>query len=154
MTFRLLFCVARVCWCKPYAGASAQARETLRWPAAALAAMWLYDLNLATVAYLGEQLPVDLVILRAAAMLVAVALLAIGSLRHEGDLRFSPSRSFAFRSFSLLIIGGYLVVMVLVAQGLAFIGSDLARLVQPGFVVLAGASPWREAVAPCVAGCG
>ena len=121
-TFRLLFCIgALVLVHNLYVGASAQAREALRWPAAALAAMWLYDLNLSTVAYLGQRLPVDLVVLRGAAMLVAVALLAIGSLRHEGDLRFSPSRSFAFRSFSLLIIGGYLVVMVLVAQGLAYV---------------------------------
>ena len=130
VTFRLLFCVgALVLVHNLYAGASAQAREALRWPAAALAVMWLYDLNLSTVAYLGQRLPVDLVVLRGGATLAAVALLAIGSLRHEGALRFSPSRSFAFRSFSLLIIGGYLVVMVLVAQGLAYIGSDLARLV-------------------------
>jgi putative PEP-CTERM system histidine kinase len=140
VTFRLLFCVgALVLVHNLYAGASAQAREALRWPAAALAVMWLYDLNLSTVAYLGQHLPIDLVVLRGAAMLAAIALLAIGSLRHEGDLRFSPSRSFAFRSFSLLIIGGYLAAMVLVTQGLAYIGTDLARLVRPGFIVLAGA---------------
>ena len=140
VTFRLLFCVgALVLVHNLYAGASAQAREALRWPAAALAVLWLYDLNLSTVAYLGQRLPVDLVVLRGLAILAMVALLAIGTLRHEGDLRFSPSRSFAFRSFSLLIIGGYLLVMVLVAQGLAYLGSDLAPLVQPGFVVLAGA---------------
>jgi len=140
VTFRLLFCVgALVLVHNLYAGASAQAREALRWPAAALAVMWLYDLNLSTAAYLGQRLLVDLEVLRGAAMLVAIALLAVGSLRHEGDLRFNPSRSFAFRSFSLLIIGGYLLVMVLVAQGLAYVGSDLARLVQPGFVALAGA---------------
>ncbi len=140
VTFRLLFCVgALVLVHNLYAGASAPAREALRWPAAALAVMWLYDLNLSTVAYLSQHLPAGLVVLRGAAMLLAVALLAIGSLRHEGDLRFSPSRSFAFRSFSLLIIGGYLAVMVLVTQGLAFVGSELAPLVQPGFVVLAGA---------------
>lgn len=139
-TFRLLFCVgALVLVHNLYAGASAQAREALRWPAAALAVMWLYDLNLSTVAYLGQHLPVDLVVLRGAAVLASVALLAIGSLRHEGDLRFSPSRSFAFRSFSLLIIGGYFAVMVLLTQGLAYVGSDLAPLVQPGFIVLAGA---------------
>jgi putative PEP-CTERM system histidine kinase len=101
--------------------------------------MWLYDLNLSTVAYLGQRLPVDLVALRGVAMLVAVGLLAIGSLRHEGDLRFRPSRSFAFRSFSLLIIGGYLVVMVLIAQGLAYVGGDIARLIQLGSLAIAGA---------------
>ncbi|HEU4650758.1 MAG TPA: PEP-CTERM system histidine kinase PrsK, partial [Croceibacterium sp.] len=140
VTFRLLFCVgALVLVHNLYAGASPQVREALRWPAAALAVIWLYDLNLSTVAYLGQQLPVDLVTLRGAAMLVAVALLAIGSLRHDGNLRFGPSRSFAFRSFSLLLIGAYLVVMVLVAQGLAYAGGEAGRLVQASFVALAGA---------------
>ncbi len=140
ITFRLLFCIgALVLVHNLYAGASAQAREAMRWPAAALALIWLYELNLSTVAYLGQSLPVDLVTLRAVAMLAAVALLAIGSLRHDGNLRFGPSRTFAFRSFSLLLIGAYLAVMVLVAQGLAYAGGEAARLVQAGFVALAGA---------------
>lgn len=140
VTFRLLFCIgALVLVHNLYAGASAQAREALRWPAAALAVIWLYDLNLSTVAYLGQRLPVDLVTLRSVAMLAALALLAIGSLRHDNNLRFSPSRSFAFRSFSLLIIGAYLTVMVLVAQGLAYAGGEVARLVQVSCIALAGA---------------
>ncbi len=140
VTFRLLFCVgALVLVHNLYAGASTQAREALRWPAAALATIWLYDLNLSTVAYLGQRLPVDLVALRGVAMLVAVGLLAIGSLRHDGNLRFRPSRSFAFRSFSLLVIGAYLVAMVLTAQGLAYVGGDFARLIQVGSLVIAGA---------------
>ena len=31
-------------------------------PAATLAVMWLYDLNLSTIAYLGQSAPVDLAI--------------------------------------------------------------------------------------------
>ena len=140
VTFRLLFCIgALVLVHNLYAGASAPAREALRWPAAALAVVWLYDLNLSTVAYLGQRLPVDLVTLRGVSVFVAVALLAVGSLRHDGNLRFGPSRSFAFRSFSLLIIGAYLTVMVLVAQGLAYAGGEFAWLVQASFVALAGA---------------
>lgn len=140
VTFRLLFSVgALVLVHNLYAGASPQAREALRWPASALAVMWLYELNLSTVAYLGQQLPLDLVAFRGVAMLLTMALLAIGALRHAGNLRFSPSRSFAFRSFSLLIIGGYLAVMVLVTQGLAYVGSDFARLIQVGALALAGA---------------
>ncbi|HEY6814436.1 MAG TPA: XrtA/PEP-CTERM system histidine kinase PrsK [Croceibacterium sp.] len=140
VTFRLLFCVgALVLVHNLYAGASARAREALRWPAAALGAMWLYDLNLSTVAYLGQRLPIDLLTLRGAAMLLSVALLAIGALRHGTNLRFGPSRSFAFRSFSLLLIGAYLVVMVLVAQGLAYAGGELGGLVRASVVALAGA---------------
>ncbi|AKH41431.1 C4-dicarboxylate transport sensor protein DctB [Croceibacterium atlanticum] len=141
VTFRLLFCVgALVLVHNLYAGASAQAREALRWPAAALAAIWLYDLNLSTVAYLGGEIPLTLTAFRAAALLVCVGLLAGGLIRKSGSLRFSPSRSFAFQSFSLLVIGAYLMIMVLVAQGLAYVGSDLARFVQLGFLVMATAA--------------
>jgi putative PEP-CTERM system histidine kinase len=140
ITFRLLFCVgALVLVHNLYAGASQLAREALRWPAAALAALWLYDLNLSTIGYLGDGEPSSLVALRGAAMLLVVALLAIGVLRHGGNLRFRPSRSLTFQSASLLVIGGYLVAMALLAQGLAYAGGELARLVQAGFLALAGA---------------
>jgi putative PEP-CTERM system histidine kinase len=140
VTFRLLFCIgALVLVHNLYAGASQVARETLRWPAAALAVLWLYDLNLSTVAYLGDQAPQMLLTLRGVAMIVVVALLAIGVVRHDGNLRFRPSRSLAFQSFSLLVIGAYLVIMMLVAQGLAYAGGEFARLVQAGFLALAAA---------------
>jgi putative PEP-CTERM system histidine kinase len=138
--FRLLFCIgALVLVHNLYAGAGADAREALRWPAAALATIWLYDLNLSTVAYLGQQLPLDLVTLRGAAIFFAVGLLAIGLLRHDGNLRFRPSRSFAFRSASLLIIGAYLAMMVLLAQGLAYAEGKVDWLVQASVVALAAA---------------
>jgi putative PEP-CTERM system histidine kinase len=140
VTFRLLFCIgALVLVHNLYVGASQLARETLRWPASALAVLWLYDFNLSTVAYLGDELPSSLFTLRGAVMLLVVGLLAIGVLRHDGNLRFRPSRSLAFQSFSLLVIGAYLIVMALVAQGLAYAGGELARLAQVGLLALAGA---------------
>ena len=139
-TFRLLFCVgALVLVHNLYAGGSQLSRESLRWPASALALLWLYDLNLSTVAYLTAEPPEALLTLRGVAMLVVVAMLSLGVLRHDGNLRFRPSRSFAFQSFSLFAIGGYLIVMVLVAQGLAYAGGEFARLAQAGFLALAGA---------------
>jgi putative PEP-CTERM system histidine kinase len=139
-TFRLLFCIgALVLVHNLYVGASQVARETLRWPASALAVLWLYDFNLSTVAYLGDKEPQSLLMLRGAAMLLVVGLLAIGVLRHDSNLRFRPSRSLAFQSFSLLVIGAYLMIMVLVAQGLAYAGGELARLAQAGFLALAAA---------------
>ncbi len=138
ITFRLLFCIgALVLVHNLYAGAAAQARQGLRWPATALAVLWLYDLNLYTVAYLGDALPELLINLRSVALAIAVVLLAMGLVRNESELRFRPSRSFTFQSFSLLLIGAYLVVMVVVAQGLAYLGSDYGRLLQTGFVLLA-----------------
>lgn len=122
-----------------YAGASNAAREPLRWPAAGLTVLWLYDLNTATVTYLGASQPETLLAVRVVAVLVTTALLAIGSLRDDANLRFNPSRYVAFRSFSLLVIGAYLLAMVLVAQGLAYAGGEFARLMQLGFVAVAGA---------------
>ncbi|WP_340587844.1 XrtA/PEP-CTERM system histidine kinase PrsK [Erythrobacter alti] len=137
-TFRLLLCIgALVLVHNLYAGATQQARLALRWPAAALGVLFLYDLNLYTIAYLGNGQPLVLADLRSVALLVAVALLGIGVMRNETELRFSPSRSFAFQSFSLLLIGAYLVVMVVIAQGLTYVGSDYGRLLQGGFVLLA-----------------
>ena len=136
-TFRLLFCIgALVLVHNLYAGASAQAREGLRWPAAALAVLWLYDLNLFTVAYLEDALPTLLVHLRSLALLVAVVFFAMAMLRNQHEMRFRPSRSFAFQTFSLLLIGAYLVVMVVIAQGLSYIGTDYGRTLQIGFVLL------------------
>lgn len=139
VTFRLLFCVgALVLVHNLYAGASQLAREALRWPATALAVLWLYDLNAATIAYFGDlRSPSLLLTLRGAVMLAVIALLTIGVLRHDGNLRFRPSRSLTFQSFSLLVIGGYLVVMALVAQGFANAGGELAGLVQTGFLAFA-----------------
>ncbi len=138
--FRLLFSIgALVLVHNLYVGAAQGARQALRWPAAALALFWLYDLNLYTITYLARSFPMPLVELRGVAMLLAVALLGYGTVRARSELRFQPSRSFAFRSFSLGVIGAYLVVMVLIAQTLAYAGSDYGRVLQIAFVLVATA---------------
>ena len=135
---RLLFSVgALVLVHNLYVGASTAARRVLRWPAAAMAAMWLYDLNFYTVAYLSGVIPALLAELRGVLIIAMVALLAIGHGTGGMATRFRPSRSVAFQSVSLLAIGGYLIGMILVAQGLAHLGGDLWRLVQIVFVVFA-----------------
>src|SRR3546814_6676458 len=70
--------------------------------------------------------------------------LAIGGAAASAGLQFSPSRAVTFRSLSLLVIGSYLLLMVVVTQSLALVGGDLARLSQVGFFVLAsvGAIIW------------
>ena len=135
---RLLFCIgALVLVHNLYVGASQESRQNLRWPAAAMAVLWLYELNLYTVAYLGDSMPALLRDLRSVALLVAALLLGFGTARDESELRFRPSRSFAFQSFSLLLIGGYLLVMVIIAQGITYTGSESAGVLQTGFVLLA-----------------
>ncbi|TIX50203.1 XrtA/PEP-CTERM system histidine kinase PrsK [Alteraurantiacibacter aquimixticola] len=136
--FRLLFCIgALVLVHNLYVGAAQQARRSLQLPAAALAVLWLYDLNLYTIAYLASETPAALIDLRSLAILASTALLGFGMLRADKELRFKPSRSFAFRSFSLAIIGAYLLVMVLIAQAIAYAGRDFSPLMQFGFVIAA-----------------
>lgn len=65
MLLRMIFVVgALVLANNLYSVADAETRASLRLPLTALAAMWLYDLNLYTVGYLGRALPADLVALR------------------------------------------------------------------------------------------
>ena len=142
VTFRLLLAVgALVLVHNLFVGASAEARQSLRWPAAALGLMWLYDLNFYTIAYLSDAIPDTLFDLRGLVVLVMSGLFALGGMREATKLSFHPSRSVAFQSFSLLVIGAYLIGMVLLAQALAYTGNDFARLLQVAFIVVASALP-------------
>lgn len=117
-----------------YAGAMTAQRSAVRWTCAALAVIWGYDLNFYTIAYLVRGTPAELVSLRALAALLGVALLAAGAVREQTTGRFSPSRTVAFQSLSLLVIGGYMLVMVGVAQSIAWAGGSATMLTQLGFV--------------------
>jgi putative PEP-CTERM system histidine kinase len=120
-----------------YVGASAQTRLALRWPASALGLMWLFDLNFFTIAYLsGGSLAVLTTLRGLVASGMAVAL-ALGAGRGSEELRFRPSRAVAFQSVSLLLIGGYLVAMVGIAQWLSYVGGDFATFMQLAFVATA-----------------
>ncbi len=116
-----------------YAGALLAQRGGVRWTSLALAMMWGYDLNFYTIAYLGRAIPAELAALRGLAQVVAILLLATGVLRGVSSLRFSPSRALAFQSLSLLVIGGYLILMVAAAQSMAWLGGDVSQLTQLGF---------------------
>lgn len=120
-----------------YVGASAQARLALRWPATALGLMWLFDLNYFTVAYLSAGSPIVLASFRGIVALGMAAALALGAGQRSEELRFRPSRAVAFQSVSLLLIGGYLVTMVAIAQWLSYAGGDFAGFVQLAFVATA-----------------
>jgi putative PEP-CTERM system histidine kinase len=116
-----------------YAGAISGQRDTVRWTALALALMWGYDLNFYTIAYLGHMVPLELAALRGLVQVAAMLLIAVGAMRGGSSLRFSPSRSVAFQSLSLLVIGGYLILMVAAAQSVAWLGGDISQLAQLGF---------------------
>lgn len=120
-----------------YGGASQRARLLLRWPAAALAVLWIVDLNHYAIAYLADGIPQVTTAVRGMLGIPIAGLLVLGSAERSEELRFSPSRAVAFQSISLALIGGYLVAMVAAAQWLAFAGSDYSALLQIAFVSVA-----------------
>ena len=119
-----------------YVGAAAATRDVLRWPAAALAVFWGYELNLFTVAWLGGGLR-ELIVLRGVVSGgIAIALVFGGSAAVQGR-RLSPSRAVAFRTLSLAVIGGYLLLMAALSYSLSAFGEGVQRLTQVGFLFAA-----------------
>jgi putative PEP-CTERM system histidine kinase len=140
VSLRLLFCAgALVLVHNLYVGASSPNRVGLRWPTAALGLLWLYELNYNTILYLGGDVPLLLAALRGCVPLAMVCLLTLGAMSKNGHQAFRPSRSFAFQSFSLLLIGGYFMVMIVAFQGLTAIDGDFVRLAQLAFIAVASA---------------
>ncbi|MYL98051.1 PEP-CTERM system histidine kinase PrsK [Novosphingobium sp. FGD1] len=122
-----------------YAGAPREARAALRWPAGGLAALWAFDLNLYTIAYLAGNWPHEIAALRGLSSGALAACVAIGAFGNRDDVRLRPSRAVTFQTFSLLVIGVYLVSMVAVAQWLSYAGGNFARLIELVFLTLATA---------------
>ena len=122
-----------------YAGAPRDVRSGLRWPASGLAVLWAFDLNLYTIAYLAARWPTEIAAFRGLATLALTACFALAATRNHEALRLRPSRAVTFQTFSLLVIGFYLVAMVAVAQWLSYAGGDFARLIELAFLTLASA---------------
>ncbi len=122
-----------------YAGAPREVRPALRWPAIGLAVLWSFDLNLYTVAYLARSWPSEIAALRGIAAIVLAGCFALTASRNRDELRLKPSRAVTFQTFSLLVIGVYLVAMVSVAQWLSYAGGDFARLIEMAFLTFASA---------------
>ena len=120
-----------------YVGASASNRPGMRWPAAALAALWVVDLNYYTVAYLSNGVTIELAALRGIVVAFAAIPIAFGIRRAGHDLRFMPSRAVTFQTLSLFVIGLYMLMMMVIARSLTWIGGDLARLTQVAFLFTA-----------------
>ena len=120
-----------------YAGASQASRPVLRWIGLGLAGLFAYDLNLATIAYLSGETPAVLDTLRTLFAGVMVGLMALSTNQNTAGLQFRPSRAVTFQTLSLMVIGTYLLLMVLVTRSLALIGGDTARASQVVFLVFA-----------------
>lgn len=120
-----------------YASASSSARQVLRWPALALAAVWVFELNLYTVAYLAKHWPVELASLHGLLDVGFAGILALGVMKGREPLRLKPSRTVTFQSMSLIVIGAYFVAMIAIAQWLANAGGELGRWWQFSFLIAA-----------------
>ena len=112
-----------------YTGAAPEARWGVSLPMAALAAMWMYDLNLYTIAYLSETSALELIATRGPGMALLSPVFVLAS-RRNSNWRLKLSRSVTFRSVSLIAIGGYLVGMVMLTTALQMVGGTYVRLAQ------------------------
>jgi len=134
LVLRMIFSVgALVLVHNLYSISAPETRWGIRLPMASLAAIWTFDLNLYTITYLTQQTPVELYAMRGPMMATIAPILVLASLRNtEWNLKLS--RSVAFRSLSLVAIGSYLLMMVVIATALQIIGGDYARLAQISFL--------------------
>jgi putative PEP-CTERM system histidine kinase len=112
-----------------YTGTAPEARWGVSLPMAALASMWMYDLNLYTIAYLSETRALELIATRGPGMALLAPVFGLAS-RRNSNWRLKLSRSVTFQSVSLVAIGFYLLGMVLLAAALQLIGGAHAPLAQ------------------------
>jgi putative PEP-CTERM system histidine kinase len=112
-----------------YSGSAPEARWGVSLPMAALAAMWMYDLNLYTIAYLTQTRGIELIAARGPGMALLAPVFVMAS-RRNSNWGLKLSRSVTFRSVSLLAIGAYLAGMVLLTTALQLLGGTYIWLAQ------------------------
>lgn len=116
-----------------YTAATPDARAAIRLHMVGLAAMWTYDLNLYTVSYLARGWSYELFELRGIAAVLIAPIFGLGAQRTR-NWAVQLSRTMTFQSLSLIAIGGYLAVMVVVTSALELIGGEFVRTAQVAFV--------------------
>lgn len=120
-----------------YGGASAASRSLLAWNSAGFALLWLFELNLYTVAYLSSDSVGGLYLLRGVVTPFVAVAFAIGATQDARELSFRPSRAVTLSTLSLVVLSIYFIAMVALANGVARLSGDLARVVQVAFLLLA-----------------
>lgn len=118
-----------------YTVAAPETRWGIRPTMIGITAMWAYDLNLYTFAWLTGQVSFELLALRGVLMLCLVPtfLFAMG---RNVELKVKLSRKVAFRSLSLLTIAGYFLMMFLATELIDIFAGRSAPLVQVAIVFL------------------
>jgi putative PEP-CTERM system histidine kinase len=100
-----------------YGQAAPASRSHIRLATLGLAVIWIYDLNLYTVAYLGSASAAWLMKCRGIAVALVAPLFALAT-RDESGWRIRLSRAATFQSLSLLAICAYFALMAIVATAL------------------------------------
>ncbi|HEY1604778.1 MAG TPA: XrtA/PEP-CTERM system histidine kinase PrsK [Allosphingosinicella sp.] len=116
-----------------YGQAAPDSRSNIRLPMIALAAMWVYDLHLYTVAYLTRAPVNDLLAMQGAILAMLVPLFALAS-RRSGQWRVQLSRAATFQSISLFAILIYLILMMSATRVLELVGGHWVRVGQIGII--------------------
>ncbi|NUQ17984.1 MAG: PEP-CTERM system histidine kinase PrsK [Sphingomonas sp.] len=106
-----------------YGQAAPGSRSHIRLATIGLALIWIYDLNLYTIAYLGSRTARALTEWRGLSVALAAPLFAFAS-REESGWRIRLSRAATFQSLSLLAICAYFALMAIVATALRGSGVD------------------------------
>ena len=100
-----------------YGQAAPSSRSHIRLAMLGLAMIWVYDLNLYTVTYLGSPSVPAVREWRGLAVALTAPLFALGA-RHESGWRIRLSRAATFQSLSLLAICAYFALMAILATAL------------------------------------
>ena len=118
-----------------YGQAAPASRSHIRFAMLGLASLWIYDLNLYTMAYLGAPSAKGLLDWRGLAVALTAPLLALGA-RNERGWRVSLSRAATFQSLSLLAICAYFALMAIVATALRGSGLDWSSTLMVGVLAV------------------
>jgi putative PEP-CTERM system histidine kinase len=126
MLVRLLFGVgALVLVHNLYASTTADGQDRLRLPLTGIAALWLFDLNLHSSAWLAQSWPTDISNLGGLAMLVAALPIAIPP-QENRSWGLQLSRTAAIQSASVLTVFVCIIGIVVGTQLLELLGGRLA----------------------------
>ena len=106
-----------------YGQAAPASRSHIRLAMLGLALIWVYDLNLYTIAYLGSASAHRWVEWRGLPVALAAPMFALAT-REDGGWRIRLSRAATFQSLSLLAICAYFALMAIVATALRGSGVD------------------------------
>jgi putative PEP-CTERM system histidine kinase len=118
-----------------YGQAAPDSRWALRLPMLALAAMWIYDLHLYTIAWLSGGPVVDLVAMRGAILAALVPLFVVAG-RRSAEWRMQISRAATFQSLSVIGIFAYLVLMMSATRVLEIVGGEWVRIGQVAIIFM------------------